>query len=46
MLADLEDMSSTEIGAVLDIADGTVRWHLHQARRTLRVALGEEMTDE
>lgn len=46
LLADLEDMSSTEIGAVLDIADGTVRWHLHQARRTLRQALGEEMNDE
>ena len=46
VLADMEDMSSTEIGAVLDIADGTVRWHLHQARRTLRLALGEEMTDD
>jgi RNA polymerase sigma-70 factor, ECF subfamily len=44
-LADLEELSSAEIGAILDIADGTVRWHLHQARRTLReelAALKEE----
>jgi RNA polymerase sigma-70 factor, ECF subfamily len=40
-LADLEEFSSVEIAEMLDIADGTVRWHLHQARRTLRDALGE-----
>jgi RNA polymerase sigma-70 factor (ECF subfamily) len=38
-LADIEGLSSAEIGIILDIADGTVRWHLHEARRTLRAAL-------
>jgi RNA polymerase sigma-70 factor (ECF subfamily) len=38
-LSELEGMSSVEIAEVLDIADGTVRWHLHQARRTLRETL-------
>lgn len=38
-LADVEGLASTEIAQILDIADGTVRWHLHQARRRLRVAL-------
>jgi RNA polymerase sigma-70 factor, ECF subfamily len=45
-LADLEEFTSAEIAEVLDMADGTVRWHLHQARRALRQALGplKEMT--
>lgn len=39
MLFDLEGFSSPEIAAALGISDGTVRWHLHQARRALRQAL-------
>ncbi|HSJ08119.1 MAG TPA: RNA polymerase sigma factor [Longimicrobiales bacterium] len=38
-LADLEGFNSTEIAGILDIAPGTVRWHLHAARRTLRKVL-------
>jgi RNA polymerase sigma-70 factor, ECF subfamily len=38
-LADLEGFNSTEIAGILDLAPGTVRWHLHTARRTLRKAL-------
>ena len=36
---DVDGMTSTEIGEMLDLAPGTVRWHLHEARRTLRGAL-------
>jgi RNA polymerase sigma-70 factor (ECF subfamily) len=36
---DLEGFSSPEIAEVLGISDGTVRWHLHQARRVLRDTL-------
>lgn len=36
---DLEGFTSPEIAGVLGISDGTVRWHLHQARRVLREAL-------
>jgi RNA polymerase sigma-70 factor, ECF subfamily len=39
-LADLEEFTSAEIAHILDMADGTVRWHLHQARKTLRQLLG------
>jgi RNA polymerase sigma-70 factor, ECF subfamily len=38
-LADLEDLNSSEIALILDISAGTVRWHLHHARQTLRTAL-------
>ena len=38
-LFDVDGMTSTEIGELLDLAPGTVRWHLHEARRTLRGAL-------
>lgn len=38
-LSDVDGHSSTEIGEMLDLPRGTVRWHLHQARRTLRRAL-------
>jgi RNA polymerase sigma-70 factor (ECF subfamily) len=38
-LADLEGLSSGEIGRIMEIADGTVRWHLHEARAKLRAAL-------
>lgn len=36
---DIEGFSSPEIAEMLEISDGTVRWHLHQARRALREAL-------
>jgi RNA polymerase sigma-70 factor (ECF subfamily) len=36
---DLEGFTSPEIAEVMGISDGTVRWHLHQARRVLREAL-------
>ncbi|MEP6991490.1 MAG: sigma-70 family RNA polymerase sigma factor, partial [bacterium] len=32
-LFDVDGMTSTEIGAMLDLSPGTVRWHLHEARR-------------
>ena len=38
-LSDLEGLRSAEIGRIMDLADGTVRWHLHEARKALRVAL-------
>jgi RNA polymerase sigma-70 factor (ECF subfamily) len=38
-LFELEGFSGREIAEILDLSDGTVRWHLHQARRTLRQAL-------
>ena len=36
---DVDGMTSTEIGELLDLSAGTVRWHLHEARKTLRTAL-------
>ena len=41
-LFELEGFTSAEIGAMLELSDGTVRWHLHQARAALRAALGQE----
>ena len=38
-LADVDGHTSQEIGRMLGISDGTVRWHLHTARATLRTAL-------
>jgi len=38
-LSDIDGRSSTEIGEMLELPRGTVRWHLHQARKTLRAAL-------
>ena len=40
-LSDVDGRSSTEIGEMLDLPRGTVRWHLHQARKTLRIALAD-----
>jgi len=39
-LFELEGFSSLEIAEILGLSDGTVRWHLHQARAKLREALG------
>ncbi|HYJ78244.1 MAG TPA: sigma-70 family RNA polymerase sigma factor [Longimicrobiaceae bacterium] len=38
-LFELEGFDGPEIAEILEIADGTVRWHLHEARKTLRRAL-------
>jgi RNA polymerase sigma-70 factor (ECF subfamily) len=38
-LFDVDGRTSTEIGEMLDLAPGTVRWHLHEARRALRGVL-------
>lgn len=39
VMSDFNGFSSPEIAEAMGISDGTVRWHLHQARRTLREAL-------
>ena len=38
-LSDVEGYGSGELATMLDMPAGTVRWHLHQARKVLRVAL-------
>ncbi|MBI3790306.1 MAG: sigma-70 family RNA polymerase sigma factor [Gemmatimonadetes bacterium] len=38
-LSDIEGYGSGELAAMLDMPAGTVRWHLHQARKFLRQAL-------
>jgi RNA polymerase sigma-70 factor (ECF subfamily) len=38
-LFELEGFSSVEIADILGLSDGTVRWHLHQARQVLRNVL-------
>lgn len=38
-LVEVEGFSGAEAAEILEIPDGTVRWHLHQARRALRAAL-------
>lgn len=38
-LFEIDGFTGPEIAEMLDIAEGTVRWHLHQAKRTLRAAL-------
>lgn len=43
LLHDLEGWKHREIAERLDIPSGTVRSHLHFARKALRIALGEEM---
>jgi RNA polymerase sigma-70 factor (ECF subfamily) len=43
---DVDGMTSTEIGERLELAPGTVRWHLHEARRVLRSALARFIEDE
>jgi RNA polymerase sigma-70 factor (ECF subfamily) len=39
-LFDIDGFTSPEIAHMLDLAEGTVRWHLHSARQTLRAVLG------
>ena len=39
-LHELEGFTSPEIAEMLELAEGTVRWHLHQARAELREVLG------
>jgi RNA polymerase sigma-70 factor (ECF subfamily) len=43
---DVDGMTSAEIGERLELAPGTVRWHLHEARRVLRAALGRFFEDD
>lgn len=38
-LYEVDGLSAAEIAQSLDIAPETVRWHLHEARRALRLAL-------
>jgi RNA polymerase sigma-70 factor, ECF subfamily len=38
-LFELEGYTSPEIAEILELSDGTVRWHLHQARKALRQVL-------
>jgi len=45
-LFDVDGMTSTEIGEMLELAPGTVRWHLHEARRALRAVLTRFVGDE
>ena len=45
-LFDVDGQTSTEIGEMLDLSPGTVRWHLHEARRALRVALSRFYKDD
>ena len=44
-LFDVDGLTSTEIGERLELAPGTVRWHLHEARRVLRGALSSYFED-
>ena len=45
-LFDVDGLTSTEIGEQLELAPGTVRWHLHEARRILRGALSRFIEDD
>jgi RNA polymerase sigma-70 factor (ECF subfamily) len=38
-LFEIDGFTSPEIADMLDLAEGTVRWHLHTARQTLRTVL-------
>ncbi|PYP76976.1 MAG: hypothetical protein DMD35_16685 [Gemmatimonadetes bacterium] len=45
-LFDVDGMTSAEIGELMELAPGTVRWHLHEARRQLRGVLGRFLGDD
>jgi RNA polymerase sigma-70 factor (ECF subfamily) len=45
-LFDVDGLTSAEIGERLELAAGTVRWHLHEARRVLRSALQRFFEDD
>lgn len=45
-LFDVDGLTSGEIGERLELASGTVRWHLHEARRVLRSALSSYYEDD
>lgn len=45
-LFDVDGLTSTEIGERLELAPGTVRWHLHEARRVLRGALSSYFEED
>lgn len=45
-LFDVDGMTSSEIGEMMDLAPGTVRWHLHEARRALRSVLSRVVGDD
>jgi RNA polymerase sigma-70 factor (ECF subfamily) len=38
-LFELEGFAGPEIAEIMEISDGTVRWHLHEARKALRKTL-------
>jgi len=38
---EVEGMTTLEVGRIMGIASGTVRSHVHHARRHLRTALAE-----
>jgi RNA polymerase sigma factor (sigma-70 family) len=42
----LDDLPVSEVAAVLGCSEGTVKTHLHRARRSLAAALGEELDDD
>jgi RNA polymerase sigma-70 factor, ECF subfamily len=46
MLYDVEGFTGPEIAGMLDITPATVRWHLHQARGTMRAILDAEEQEE
>jgi len=46
LLADLEGFTSVEIGEILEMPAGTVRYQLHLARRALRVILAHTVEEE
>jgi len=45
-LFELEGFTSPEIAALLEIPEGTVRWHLHEARKVLRGVLAPFAKEE
>jgi RNA polymerase sigma-70 factor, ECF subfamily len=46
LLYEVEGFTGPEIGEMLDISSGTVRWHLHQARAAMRDILDAEAREE